>query len=177
MLHFDECKKFKGTIVATDRAAKAIMNGGVIPNYIVTAEAAAHLSQLDYFNVNETKKYPIEVIISERTRHELTEQFHKNKIPYRCWRYPNDNYLIPNVGLMSLVFAKEDLKADKIIMIGMEHEGTEYSEFTFRMWTDRFWWFVRMWGDDVVVNCSEGGKLYGKSKGIQVQESTLKEWI
>ena len=176
LLHFEECKKFKGTIVSTDRAAKAIMKGGVIPNYIVTAEAAAHLSQLDYFNIEETKKHPIEIIISERTRHELIASFLKNHIKFTTYTPTGfEPCRLPNVGLMAIHYAKNVLKADSIVIIGFEHEGDEYPEFTFRTWITCFWGWVCEWPDELIVNCSEGGVLYGMWKRRHVKKSTLKE--
>ncbi len=173
--HYDDYKKFKGTILSTDVAAHTIMDNGVYPDYIVTAEAARELSELDYFNIEETRKHPIQIIISGETRNELLESFTKAKIPYKMFRYPEGHVVLPDVGLTAVVYAKEVLKADSIVIVGFEHEGDEYPEFTFRTWADRFWWFVRQWDDEFIINCSEGGVLYGTSKRKSIKKSTLKE--
>ena len=180
MKHYEECKKFKGTIVACDRATKALMNHGVIPNYIVTVEAAKELSQLDFFNIEETKKHPIEIIISERTRHELTESFQKAKIKYTLYAPRGfEPCRIPNVGTMAIHWVHTQLKPDHIVLLGFENEGIEYSEYTFRMWGVCFFGWVKEWTDkdgkpwDYIINCSQGGVLYSK----RIKRATLKEWI
>ena len=175
--HYDECKKFKGTIVSTDVAARRLMENGVYPDYIVTAEAAKELTETDFFFIEETKKHQTMIITSPETRQELVVLFQKAKIPSKVFTYPDGHTRLPDVGLTAVVFARVELKADRILLIGFEHEGDEYPEFQFRTWVDAFWWFVWKWPSDTIVNCSEGGKLYGMKKAVTIKESTLKEWI
>ena len=178
-LHYDECKKFKGIIVACDRPAKALLQHGVIPNYIVTSEAAKELSSRDFFYLEETKKHDIEIIVSRETRHELLEAFKENGIKWSVYdpleTQRIEPTLIPNVGMCSLHWVRNVLKPDNIVLLGFETEGDEYTEFVFRCWQGAFWYWVEKWGDNYIINCSEGGKLYGKWKGIPVRSSTLKQ--
>ena len=180
MQHYEECKNFKGIIVATDRATKAIMDNGVIPDYICTVEAAKELTQMDFFNLEETKKHPIEIIISEETRHELLEAFQEHRIKYT--KYAPKGFepcRLPNVGMTAIHWVKTMLKPDHIILLGFENEGEEYDEYTFRMWATCFFGWVKEWTDkeslpwDYIINCSEGGVLYDK----RVKKSTLKEVV
>ena len=173
--HYEDYKNFKGVIVVTDVAAYNIIEHGVYPDYIVTAEAARELSEKNFFHIEETRKHKTTIITSYFTRHELLEAFSKAKIPYKQFDYPEGHVVLPDVGLTAVVFAKEELKADSIVIVGFEHEGDEYPEFTFRTWIDRFWWFVWKWPDEIIINCSEGGKLYGTSKRKSIRKSTLKE--
>jgi len=178
MKHYEECKKFKGVIVACDRAAKGIMNNGVIPNYIVTSEAAKELSQLDFFNIEETKKHPIEIIISEETRHELIQSFQKNKIKFSVYAPKGFGIArLPNVGTHAIHWVHTTLKPDHIVLLGFENEGDEYVKRTFDIWETCFFGWVKEWTDkegkawDYIINCSEGGVLYNK----RVKRSTLSE--
>ena len=178
MKHYDEMKNFKGIIVSTDRATKEIMNHGVIPNYICTVEAAKELSQMDFFNIEETKKHPIEIITSEQTRHELLQSFQKNRIKYTKYAPRGfEPYRIPNVGTMAIHWVHNKLKPDHIILIGFENEGNEYPQRNFDIWGTCFFGWVKEWTDkegkawDYIINCSEGGTLYSK----RVRKATLSE--
>ena len=151
------------------------MDHGIFPDYIVTAEAARELSEKDFFYIEETKKHKTMIITSEYTRHELLQAFDAAKIKWKRFVYPEGHVVLSDVGLTAVVFAKEELKADSIVIIGFEHEGDEYPEFTFRTWAERFFWFVRQWPDEFIINCSEGGVLYGTSKRRSIKKSTLKE--
>ena len=177
MKNYEGMRKFKGTIVATDRATKAIMDNGVIPNYICTVEAAKELTQMDFFNIEETKKHPIEVIISEQTRSELTDSFKKNRIKYTKYAPRGfEPYRIPNVGTMAIHWVHTTLKPDHIVLIGFENEGDEYPQRNFDIWATCFFGWVKEWTDkegkawDYIINCS-GGILHSK----RIKKSTLSE--
>jgi len=172
----EEIKKFKGIIVCCDRAARVLTDHGIKPDYIVTAEAERSLAMLEFFDLPLLKKIDVEVITSEHTRNELIDQFNKNQIKYTPYIPLNiEPTMLPDVGMTAIHWAKTILKPDRIVLIGFEHEGDEYPEFTFRTWVGAFWGWVAKWPDEFIVNCSEGGVLYGICKRKSVKKSTLGE--
>ena len=178
LLHFDEVKKFKGKIVCCDRPAKAMTDNGINVDYVVTAEAEKTLAMLEFFDLPRLKELKTDVITSECTRNELLDYFSKYQIKNRPYIPKNiEPTRLPDVGMTAIHWVKNELKPDNILLLGFEHVGEEYDEFTFRSWQGAFFGWVAEWPDGYIINCSEGGALYGKCRGKIVQEGTLKEYI
>jgi hypothetical protein len=64
-----------------------------------------------------------------------------------------------NCGIFAINYAYRELKADKIILIGMEHTGVKYPPAVYHTWQVDFWHFAKQWPKETFVNCS-GGLLY-----------------
>ncbi len=130
---------------------------------------------LELFDLPLLKKLHTQVITSEYTRNELIENFSKYHIKNTAYIPKNiEPSRLPDVGMTAIHWVKNTLKPDRIVIVGFEHEGNEYPEFTFRSWQGAFWGWVAQWEDEYIVNCSEGGALYGMCKRVRVKESTLK---
>lgn len=164
-LHFDECSKFKGIIVACDSAANILIENGIVPDYVVTIETEV---SLDFFDLEKLQEHNSKIITSEQTNNTLLMAFNESDIETICYIPKYALSRLPSVGITSIVYARDELKADRIILLGFENEGTGYSKRTFLEWRDAFWGFVKEWQNregmswDFIVNCSEGGILYSK---------------
>ncbi len=170
--HLEECRNFKGTIVCCDSPANFLIKNGIYPDYIITIETEV---SLDFFNIKEIKKHGTTIVYSAATKPQLIQKFKESQLKTKVRVIRNEISRYPSVGITALVYTKEDLKADKILLLGFENEGEGYSERTFLEWRTAFWGFVVEWPQEYIVNCSEGGILYGKCRGKRVKRSTLSE--
>ncbi len=156
-----EAIKLKGTkipIIATDVCSKPLMDMGIIPTYICTYEEAYKKINQRLFDFERIDKHSIQVIGSKITREWLDKEL--DKIGMDLYRY--DWYevkSINNVGIFSAMFARDLLKVDKVILIGMNSWDSE-------KWNPYLNWYVT-WRefldkapDKFFINCTQGGVLY-----------------
>lgn len=164
-------RNWKHTIVATDACLKDLLDANIRPHYVVTSEASKQTCYLYGFEFDRIKKFGIKIIHSSITRPDVIEAAKNAGVDMRRFNFEEEPRC-SNVGLFALNFCVHDLKADKIAMVGMEHNGSEYDEYVYKVWTTDFWYFVRKWPKQIIINCSEGGILYFKDHTL---ESTLDE--
>ena len=159
-------RRWKHTIVATDACLKDLLDEGIIPDYVVTSEASRQTCYLWGFEFDRIKKHDIKVIHSSITRNDVIEPAQKAGVDIKQFKFVEE-VRCSNVGLFALNFCVHELKADKIFMVGMEHNGTEYDESVYRTWATDFWYFVRKWPKQIIVNCSRGGLLYFRDHTLE----------
>jgi len=164
-------RAWKHILVATDACLKDLLDNDIIPSYVITSEASKQTCYLWDFDMKRIKEHEITVIHSSITRPDVIEQAKNTGVNIRRFNFEEEPRC-SNVGLFALNFCVHDLKADKIAMVGMEHNGSEYDEYVYKVWTTDFWYFVRKWPKQIIINCSEGGILYFKDHTL---ESTLDE--
>lgn len=153
-----EVEKIRGTkakIIATDQCFIPMIEMGIIPDYIVTYEESPKNVNEKMFDLKAIREHGIEVIGSKLSRDWLGEKLGK---PYRKFTdYPAEH--ISNVGIFGCIFAKKELGADKIIMIGMNcWSNTE--AYPFLNWYVEWRWIIGSSNDYLFVNCTQGGIVY-----------------
>lgn len=169
--YLDDIRNWKYTLVATDVCLEDLINADITPDYVVTSESSRATCPLYRYDVENLKGRNVQVIHSSITRNDVIEKYVNAEIPIRRFDF-EEEVRCSNVGLFALNFAVHELKADKIAIVGFEHTGTEYTDYTYRVWQTDFWYFVRKWPKEIIINCSNGGVLYYKDL---VLESTLEK--
>jgi len=164
-------RAWKHTMVATDVCLKDLLDNDIIPDYVVTSEASKATNALWGFEFERLAKHKIKVIHSSIVRNDVIEAANKAGVDISRF-YFEEEVRCSNVGLYALNYSIHELKADKVIMVGMEHNGTEYTEYVYRVWATDFWYFVKKWPKQIIINCSEGGILYFRDHTL---ESTLED--
>ncbi len=169
----EQIKKFKGIIVVVDFNFNEISKYGIKPDYIVTLESGRpNVNQL-MFDAGELKKQKEEITVvgSAITKDEITKYIFQQGIKYL--RFPmKEEPRASNVGIFAICFAKEWLKCDKIILVGFEHTGTREPSHTYLTWQTDFWYFIKQWPKETIVNCTNYGALY---HGDYVIDTTLEK--
>ncbi len=156
-----EAIKIKGTkipIIATDVCSTQLMNMGIIPTYILTYEEAYKRINERLFDFKRIDEHSIQVIGSKRTRDWMIDEL--EKIDMDLYRYSTYNAQnVDNVGIFACMWAEEDLKADKIILIGMNSwagdKGNPYLN-----WYVNWRRYISKLPQDYFINCTQGGLLY-----------------
>ena len=156
----DLARSFDGIIIVHAAFVKIVMDEGITPNYITQYEVDKGLNLEDYPPALAKLKIPIiyNYICKSRFLNHLTT--HKFcSLSFRS----NTHHNINNVGLFSAYFAREYLNANKIYLIGFDHEGTAYHANVYPKWVKNFKVFVEAEKDECeIINCSGQGKLYMK---------------
>jgi len=168
-----EVSKIIGTdipVISADKCAKPLFELGIIPKYIVTFEESPKYVKDAFFPYEKIKEYNISVIGSPLTRIWLDESL--KKIGHRLERFSDyEGLYCGNVGMFGAMFARYGLKADKIILFGMNCwdrdvplKGINWN------WINKIppyldwythWRPFQHKNRGVIVNCSQGGLLYG----------------
>lgn len=159
-------RNWKYTTVATDACLKDLLENDIIPDYVVTSEASRQTCYLWNFDFPLLAEKGIKVIHSSITRNDVLEPAQKAGVDIRRFDF-DEEVRCSNVGLFAINYCIHELKADKVFMVGMEHNGTEYAESTYRVWTTDFWYFVRKWPKQIIINCSRGGILYFRDHTLE----------
>lgn len=156
--NYDNIKKFKGTIVGLDVNFDKLMDNGITPDYLLTLEVYVRPSMFHPVNLDNCKN-KTKFIGSAMTHESVLNMAKAHGIPNE--RYINkEEPRIANAGIFSVVWAKENLNPDKIFLVGFEHDGLEYTKLVFEYWQYDFWYWIRKWEKELIVNCSDGGALY-----------------
>jgi len=166
--YLSDIRKFQGAIMAFEISFKELVSRDIIPDYVLSLERAV---QPHHFPIEHIQKCigKTKFVFSSLTRETvmlLLRESGANPIRFYCHQEPR----LSNVGLWAAFYAKEKLKADKICLLGFEHEGTGYQQLIYDEWIADFWHFVEEWPRDTIVNCSNGGMLYSDL----ILDSTLK---
>ncbi len=158
-----EAIKLKGTkipIIATDICSSPLMDMGIIPTYIVTYEEAYKRINEKLFDFKKIDEHSIQVIGSKITRQWLDDSL--EKIGMDLYRYDwYDVHQISNVGIFSTMFARDMLKSDKIILIGMNcWDSTHWDSNPYLNWYID-WRQYMLNNTNTLVNCTQAGIVYG----------------
>jgi len=158
--YLKEVKNFPGKVIVMDINFNTCCEAGIIPDYIATMEEGIKNVKTDMFLPENLKSCKKTVVIgSSITRKNIETYIIKNGTQFLRWK-TDEEPRISNCGLFSVNFAYEELKADKIFLVGFEHTGHNYSGHTVRMWQVDFLHFIQRWPKETIVNCTDGGVLY-----------------
>ena len=166
--NLEKIKNFRGKIVCFEVNFNPIVAYGIIPDYILTLEVFVTPSFLDLVNL-ETCKHKTKLIGSASTQPNVIEYARDAGVSSSRW-ISMEEPRFSNVGTFAINYAKEVLKADKIFIVGFEHDGVEENEKIYEYWKTDFWYFLQKWDKGLIVNCTEGGQLY---YGDYILDSTL----
>ena len=166
--NLEKIKNFKGKIICFEVNFNKIVDYGIIPDYILTLEI--------YVGEEFFKKPLLELcrikstLVGSAITHPKILQLARD-VGVRSTRWISmEEPRFSNVGTFAINYAKEVLKADKIFIIGFEHDGVEENEFIYEYWKTDFWYFLQKWPKETIVNCTDGGQLY---YGDYILDSTL----
>lgn len=156
----EQARNFKGITIVHAAFVKIVMDEGITPDYITQYEVDRGLD-LSYYSpflakLNKPVVYNFQAHTPFR-RHMENNNFELIKF------HSDSHSNINNVGLFAAYFAREVLDADKIYLIGFDHEGTDYHTNVYPKWVENFKVFVEAEKDKCeIINCSGQGKLYMK---------------
>jgi len=154
-------KNFPGKVIAVDFVFNYVVKHGIIPDYVVTLESTQNQVNEHLFeHGNLVKvKHKTKVICSSITRPKVIEHFKQVGIEFERFLIKEEPRC-SNVGLLAINYAYERLKADKIVLIGFEHVGQKYPPHVYEIWQIDFWYFIKNWPKELIVNCTDSGALY-----------------
>ena len=171
---YDQVQKIRHTkipIIATDVCSIPMISDGIIPDYIVTFEEATKRINETLFNFQKIAQHKIQVIGSKITRNFVYAELEKVGQPFRRF----NNYVssrCSNVGVFGTLFARDELRSDAIILIGMNSWADDYGHPYLAWYTD---WrhLIKESMDGLIINCTQGGLIY-EHKVIKADFSKLK---
>ncbi len=156
--HIEAIKRFRGKVIIFDVNFNSLVGHGVIPDYAVSLE---RMVRPDYFRpkYSDLVRDKTKFVFSYLTGKSMILQCIAQKLKHERWS--NDQSpRFSNVGKFGIVYAYEVLKADKIFLIGFEHDGVSEAPQTWEYWIADFWYFIKQWPKETIVNCTNGGSLY-----------------
>ncbi len=170
----EQLKKIRNTkipIISVDICSIPMMSEGIIPSYITTFESAEKRINETLFNFEEIKNHNIPIVGSKITMKWLEKKCRGMGINFsRSLNYLSSR--CSNVGVFSAIFARDVLKADKIIMIGM-NSWADGDKNPYLIWYTDWRHFIRKASTHLLVNCTQGGLLY-EDKVISADFNRLK---
>ena len=154
-------KNFPGKVIAVDFVFNELSEHDIHPDYVVTLESQQNAVSEKMFHGEALKraKNKSKIIASPITRTKVIEWFKQNDVEVERFQIPEEGRC-SNVGLMAISYAYNQLKADKIVLIGFEHVGQKYPPHIYQIWQTDFWYFIKQWPKETIVNCTDGGALY-----------------
>ncbi len=160
--NLDKIKRFKGKIIFVDVIYNEMIRQGIIPDYILTLESKV---RPDFFRPKYIAQCIDKSILihSAITNKSVILQAIATGLKHERWQDEfqlREEARFSNVGTFAICYAREVLKADKIFLVGFEHDGIEYHQDTWKYWQTDFWYFIRKWPKETIVNCTDGGALY-----------------
>ena len=164
-------KKFPGIVILVEISFNEFGKLGVIPDYVATLEESNRIINPELFDPQYLRGSKTIVVGSSITRGNIEK--HVNQYAkFQRWTF-DEEARASNCGIFAICFAKLHLKADKIILIGMEHTGTKYPPAVYHTWQVDFWYMAKQWSKETFVNCS-GGMLYHEDYIIDTTMDKLK---
>jgi len=161
--HIKEITEFPGETIFIDMVFHDFTkNYKFASNYVMTLEAHIYhqtYKSWTYYYRSYYKNKPTWVC-SSWTQERVKTFIKSSKLDVIDY-IDEDEPRISNVGLFAVVYAFKQLKADKIFLIGMEHAGNDNDQDIFDWWIVDFYHFVRKMPKNTIVNCTDGGALYG----------------
>ena len=194
---------YNGTLLITDKMLKPCLDAGINPQrfsrfFVFTIE---DLEIIANFFIETPHSNKIKVICSKRTKKTVIEKILSNNynISIDSWEYLQ---VTPNVGLMAFCFAWRELKIDELCLIGMNtgtpnmtipmNENSEAFELFYKkilnpdlnewtylnpsaqLWREAFMDFLELMPSNTeVINCTEGGSLFGNG----IKNMRFEDWL
>ena len=194
---------YNGTLLITDKMLKPCLDAGITPQrfsrfFVFTIE---DLEIIANFFIETPHSNKIKVICSKRTKKSVIDKILSNNynISIDDWDYLQ---VTPNVGLMAFCFAWRKLAINEISLIGMNQgmknmsipmpENSEafdlfykkvfnpdldemsYLNPTMQLWREAFYDFMYLMPKDTeVINCTEGGSLFGNG----IKNMRFEDWL
>ena len=194
---------YNGTLLITDKMLKPCLDAGITPQrfsryFVFTIE---DLEIIANFFIETPHSNKIKVICSERTKKSVMDKILSNNynISIDSWEYLK---LTPGVGLMAFCFAWRELKLDELCLIGMNQGSNKMSvpmpedseafslfykkilnpdlnEWTYlnpsaQLWREAFFDFLELMPQNTeVINCTEGGSLFGNG----IKNMRFEDWL
>ena len=153
-------RSFKGIILVHAALVEIVLDAGIRPDYITQYETDKGLNLEHY--PPELAELNIPVVYNAKCLSPFKKHLSGNNFKSISFK-SQSLYNINNVGLFSAYFAIEKLHADKIYLIGFDHEGTNYHANVYPKWVENFKILVDSERDNCeIINCSGQGKLYMK---------------
>lgn len=150
-------RNFRGIILVHVALVETILDNGITPDYITQYETDKGLNLEHY--PPELAELNIPIVYNSKCLSPFLKHLAENN--YKSISFKSQSlYNINNVGLFSAYFAIEKLQADKIYLIGFDHEGKEYHANMYPKWVENFKVLVDNERDCEIINCSGQGKLY-----------------
>ena len=173
--NIEQIRNFPGKIVIVDVNFNYVLSKGVIPDYVITLESTQAIVNTGLYKSEYLKlcRDKTKIVGSSITRDKIKRHIKEHGIPFERWIFEEEPRC-SNVGNYAINFAKNKLDADKICIIGFEHNGTTYPKSTYLVWQTDFWYFLRKWPKETIVNCSDGGALYYEDYVIDSSLDKLK---
>lgn len=156
--NIEAIKRFKGKVIIFDVNFNHLVEHGVIPDYALSLEkyARPHLFDINYSDqIRDKTKF----IFSSISQGSMLLQCVAQRLEHERW-ISDQEPRFANVGTFGMCYAKMVLNADKIFLIGFEHDGVSETPQTWNYWIADFWYFVKQWPKETIVNCTDGGRLY-----------------
>ena len=166
--NLERLQQFEGKIGVVDVNFNRLIDYGIVPDYIFTLEVQIRPAffNREYLTKNNDKMF---LVCSSLTHLSVERQAAAVGVPYERYKNPEE-VRCSNVGLFGIFYAKEELKCDKIFLLGFEHEGDTYDPREYERWQYDFWYHIQKWPKETIVNCCDGGVLYYKD---YILDSTL----
>lgn len=144
--NYEFIRNFDGLRLAADISALDLINHDIIPDYQMWSETSEGVRDFidefmpgEFIDMKECQvRKKMTVVYRSKVRPELVNRvgrFKMNSIVFDTDIYGNEN-AINNVGLYSIVFADEILKADEVHLIGLDMKGEDYLQSRFDSWID-----------------------------------------
>ena len=152
---------FPNIVIAVDVLFNELVESGIKPDIVVTLESSSRIINPDnYLPENLGRcKHKTTVVGSSITAQKIRRHIIGNKIKYNRFVF-DEEPRCSNVGNFAMNYAYNELHADKIFLLGFEHNGTKYPPNVYVTWQTDFWYFIRKFLKETIVNVSDGGALY-----------------
>jgi len=159
--YIKQIRNFPNTIVAVDIVFNELSKYGILPDYVATLESSKRIISSETYQSNYLQlcKDKTTIIGSSITTKKIIKHITDNGVKFERW-VSDKEPRFSNVGIFAINYAYRKLKADKIVLVGFEHTGQTYPEFTYVIWQADFWNFIKDWPKETIVNCSNSGALY-----------------
>jgi len=173
-LNFEHIRNFRGKIIVLDINFTECVKNGIIPDYVMTIESGKQVITKELFDVECLKqcKGKTQAVASWITTTNIFSHL-KSYLSAKRWTF-DEEPRVSNAGLFGIVYARLELKADKIVLIGFEHAGVTYQKHIYQIWQTDFWYFIRKWPKETIVNCTDSGTLYYEDYVIDSTMEKLK---
>lgn len=150
---------FGGLIITTETMFNTLIEHNIIPDYVVTIEKWVDPPVFFKSEYLELCKGKTIFVGSSQVRGVLSNYIRESGNQFITWIDALEPR-VSNVGLFGIRYAREELKCDKVFLIGFEHQSPNYPAEIIDEWIADFWYFVETYPKETIVNCSNGGVLY-----------------
>ena len=173
--NIEEIRKFKGKTIVVDVIFNELLKNNIVPDYVLTLESNTSIVNESLFESSHLAKCKDKTMIvgSAITEDKILNHIRSHGVAIQRWDFEEEPRA-SNVGVFALNFAKDHLRADKILLVGFEHIGKKYAGNTYKTWQVDFWHFIKDWPRETIVNCSNGGALYYEDYIIDANLEKLK---